>query len=119
MAKMKLKKDDQVLVIAGKDKGKTGQVLRVKPDENRVVVAGVNMAKKAVRANQQTGEIQKVSPSTNRVVVAGVNLIKKATKPDPQTQQGGGLIEKEAPIHASNVMFLDPATGKGTRKRPQ
>lgn len=86
--KMKLKKGDQVVVIAGKDKGKTGT-------------------------------ITKVSPSTNKVVVAGVNVIKKATKPNPQTGEGGGLIEKEAPIHASNVMFLDPATGKGTRKRPQ
>ena len=86
--KMKLKKGDQVVVIAGKDKGKTGT-------------------------------ITKVSPSTNKVVVAGINMIKKATKPNPQTNEGGGLIEKEAPIHASNVMFLDPATGKGTRKRPQ
>ncbi|WP_420801399.1 50S ribosomal protein L24 [Geothrix rubra] len=85
---MKLKKGDQVVVIAGKDKGKTGT-------------------------------ITKVSPSTNKVVVAGINVIKKATKPNPQTGEGGGLIEKEAPIHASNVMFLDPATGKGTRKRPQ
>ena len=84
--KMKLKKGDQVVVIAGKDKGKTGT-------------------------------ITKVSPSTNKVVVAGINVIKKATKPNPQTGEGGGLIEKEAPIHASNVMFLDPATGKGTRKR--
>ncbi len=86
--KMKLKKGDQVVVIAGKDKGKTGT-------------------------------ITKVSPTTNKVVVAGINVIKKATKPNPQTGEGGGLIEKEAPIHASNVMFLDPATGKGTRKRPQ
>ena len=86
--KMKLKKGDQVVVIAGKDKGKTGT-------------------------------ITKVSPTTNKVVVAGINMIKKATKPNPQTGEGGGLIEKEAPIHASNVMFLDPATGKGTRKRPQ
>lgn len=86
--KMKLKKGDQVVVIAGKDKGKTGT-------------------------------ITKVTPSTNKVIVAGINVIKKATKPNPQTGEGGGLIEKEAPIHASNVMFLDPATGKGTRKRPQ
>jgi large subunit ribosomal protein L24 len=84
--KMKLKKGDQIVVIAGKDKGKTGT-------------------------------ITKVTPSTNKVVVAGINVIKKATKPNPQTGEGGGLIEKEAPIHASNVMFLDPATGKGTRKR--
>jgi large subunit ribosomal protein L24 len=86
--KMKLKKGDQIVVIAGKDKGKTGTVT-------------------------------KVSPTTNRVVVAGVNIIKKATKPNQQTGDGGGIIEKEAPIHASNVMLLDPKTGKGSRKRPQ
>ena len=86
--KMKLKKGDQVVVIAGKDKGKTGT-------------------------------IAKVSPTTNKVVVTGLNMIKKATKPNPQTSEGGGIIEKEAPIHASNVMLLDPKTGKGTRKRPE
>ncbi|WP_026852745.1 50S ribosomal protein L24 [Geothrix fermentans] len=84
--KMKLKKGDQVVVIAGKEKGKTGTVT-------------------------------KVSPSTNRVVVGGLNIIKKATKPNPQTGEGGGIVEKEAPIHASNVMLLDAKTGKGTRKR--
>ncbi len=84
--KMKLKKGDQVVVIAGKEKGKTGTVT-------------------------------KVSPSTNRVVVAGLNVIKKATKPNPQTGEGGGIVEKEAPIHASNVMLVDATTGKGTRKR--
>ncbi len=84
--KMKLKKGDQVVVIAGKDKGKTGT-------------------------------IAKVSPTTNKVVVTGLNMIKKATKPNPQTSEGGGILEKEAPIHASNVMLLDPKTAKGTRKR--
>jgi large subunit ribosomal protein L24 len=84
--KMKLKKGDQVVVIAGKDKGKSGAVT-------------------------------KVSPATNSVLVAGINLIKKATKPNQQTGEGGGIIEKEAPIHASNVMLLDAKTGKGTRKR--
>ena len=86
--KMKLKKGDQVVVIAGKEKGKTGTVT-------------------------------KVSPTTNRVVVAGLHIIKKATKPNPQTNEGGGIIEKEASLHASNVMILDPKTGKGSRKRPQ
>jgi large subunit ribosomal protein L24 len=84
--KMKLKKGDQVVVIAGKEKGKTGS-------------------------------IAKVNPTTNSVVVAGLNMIKKATKPNPQTGEGGGIIEKEAPLHASNVMLLDPKTGKGIRKR--
>jgi large subunit ribosomal protein L24 len=84
--KMKLKKGDQVVVIAGKEKGKTGT-------------------------------ITKVSPTTNRVVVAGLNMIKKATKPNAQTNEGGGILEKEAPIHASNIMLLDAKTGKGTRHR--
>jgi len=85
--KMKLKKGDEVLIIAGKDRGKLGQIL-------------------------------KVSPTTNRVVVAGINVIKKATKPNPQTGVEGGIVTKEAPIHASNVMLVDPATQKATRKRP-
>ena len=86
ITKMKLKKGDQVVIIAGKDKGKTGT-------------------------------IAKVSPTTNKVVVTGLNMIKKATKPNPQTSEGGGILEKEAPIHASNVMLLDAKTGKGTRHR--
>ena len=84
--KMKLKKGDEVVVIAGKDKGKRGQ-------------------------------IAKVSPVTNRVVVTGINMITKATKPDQQTGEGGGFQKKEAPIHASNVMLIDPKTQKATRKR--
>ena len=86
--KMKLKKGDEVLVIAGKDKGKRGQISKVSPDTNRVLVAGINMIKKAVKPNQQTGE-------------------------------GGGIIQKEASIHASNVSLLDPKTQKATRKRPE
>ncbi len=84
--KMKLKKGDEVLIITGKDRGKRGQVT-------------------------------KVSPTTNRVVVAGINMIKKATKPNPQTGDEGGIVTKESPIHASNVMLVDPATQKPTRKR--
>jgi len=84
--KMKLKKGDEVIVITGKDRGKRGQVT-------------------------------KVSPSTNRVVVAGINLVKKATKPNPQTGAEGGMVTKEASIHASNVMLVDPASQKPTRKR--
>lgn len=86
--KMKLKKGDDVVVIAGKDKGKRGQVA-------------------------------KVSPATNRVVVTGINMIKKATKPNQQTGEGGGIIQKEAPIHASNVALVDPKTQKATRKRSE
>ena len=86
--KMKLKKGDEVVVIAGKEKGKRGQ-------------------------------IAKVQPATNKVVVTGLNLVKKATKPNQQTGEGGGLISKEAPIHASNVMLVDPKTQKPTRKRAE
>ena len=86
--KMKLKKGDQVVVIAGKEKGKQG-------------------------------EIAKVSPASNKVVVTGLNMVKKATKPNQQTGEGGGLISKEAPIHASNVMLVDPKTQKPTRKRAE
>lgn len=86
--KMKLKKGDEVVVIAGKEKGKRGQ-------------------------------IAKVQPATNKVIVAGLNLIKKATKPNQQTGEGGGIISKEAPIHASNVMLIDPTTQKPTRKRAE
>ncbi len=82
--KMKFKKGDEVIVIAGKDKGKVGT-------------------------------ISKVSPSTNRVLVTGVNLVKRAVKPNPQTGEEGGIVAKEAPIHASNVAFN--AGGKPSRKR--
>lgn len=56
MTNMKLKKGDNVVVITGKDKGKTGQITKVSPDSNRYVVAGVNMMKKATKPDQQTGE---------------------------------------------------------------
>lgn len=73
------------MVIAGSDKGRTGKVLRVLPDKNRVVVEGVNRVWKHVRPSQRT----------------------------PQ----GGRIQKDAPIHVSNVQPLNPNTGKGTRVR--
>jgi large subunit ribosomal protein L24 len=73
------------MVITGADSGKTGKVLRVLTDRNRVVVEGVNRVWKHVRPSQRT----------------------------PQ----GGRIQKDAPIHLSNVMPLDPTTGKGTRVR--
>ena len=82
---MRVKKDDTVVVIAGKDKGKKGKVVAVLPKQNRVVVEGVNIMTKH----------------------------QKPTAVNPQ----GGIINKEAPIHISNVMPLDPETGKGTRVR--
>ena len=81
MAK-RIRKGDQVIVIAGRDKGKTGEVVRVLGD---------------------------------KVVVSNVNIVKRHTKPNPQAGQPGGVIEHEAPIHASNVMLFNPATGKGER----
>ena len=82
-AKMKIKKGDQVVVITGKDKGKRGEVLRVMPEERRVLVQGVNM-------------------------------VKRHTRPSPS--QPGGIIDKEASIHVSNVALVDPkSTDKCTR----
>jgi len=82
MPNSRIKKGDTVVVIAGKDKGKQGEVVRVAAD---------------------------------RVFVSNINVVKRATKPNPQAGQPGGLIEREASIHISNVMPLNPATGKGDR----
>ena len=82
---MRVKREDTVVVIAGKDKGKTGKVV-------------------------------KVFPKTNKVIVEGVNVVTKHQKPSAINPQGG-IINREAPIHISNVMPLDPETGKGTRVR--
>ncbi len=80
---MKIRKNDNVIVISGNDKGKTGKVL-------------------------------KVFPKKFRVIVEGINLRKRHTKPSQKSPQGG-IIEKEAPINASNVMLLDPKTSEPTR----
>ena len=61
----------------------------------------------------QTGEVTRVDGE--RVYVANLNLVKRHTKPNPQAGQPGGVIEREASIHISNVMLLDPSTGKGGR----
>src|SRR5699024_6778735 len=82
MATNRIKKGDQVIVVAGKDKGKRGDVVRVDGD---------------------------------RVVVSNVNIIKRHTKPNHQAGQTGGVIEREASIHVSNVMPFNPASGKGER----
>ena len=80
----KIRRDDEVVVLAGKDKGKQGKVL-------------------------------KVLTSDDRVVVEGVNLVKKHQKPNPQLGEAGGIIEREASIHVSNVAIVNPATGKADR----
>ena len=78
----RIKKGDQVVVTAGKDKGKQGEVVRVDGD---------------------------------RVVVSNVNVVKRHTKPNPQAGVAGGVVERESSIHISNVMPVNPATGKGER----
>ncbi|MCR5462797.1 MAG: 50S ribosomal protein L24 [bacterium] len=89
---MKIKTGDTVVVIAGKD-SKT-------------------VTKKGVEST--TGKVLKVYPETNKVVVEGVNKVKKHQKPTQQNTSGS-IIEKEAPIDASNVMILDPKTKTPTR----
>jgi len=79
----RIKKADQVVVISGKDKGKTGEVIEV-------------------------------LPKLNRVKVRGVNLVKKHQKATKATMQGG-IIDKEMPIHVSNVAIVDPKTGGPSR----
>lgn len=77
--KIRIRKGDTVVVIAGKDKGKTG----------------------VVSARDANGE---------RLLVEGINLVKKHIKPNPQLQREGGIVSKEASIHVSNVMILNPTT---------
>ena len=89
MAKsMRIRTDDQVVVISGKDRGKTGKVLRTDPKKRRIFVEGLNIIKRHERA-RSTGDMATASP--------------------------GGIVEKEGPIHVSNVMLLDPKGNKGTR----
>lgn len=80
--KLKVKKGDKVVVITGRDKGKTGEIIEVQP-------------------------------ALNRVKVRGVNMVKRHQKQSMQTQ--GGIIEKEATIHVSNIAHIDPKTQKPTR----
>jgi large subunit ribosomal protein L24 len=86
---LKIRQDDTVRIITGKDKGKTGRVLRVDPRKDKVYVEGANIVKRHMR------------PRTLR---------------DTQrAQELGGIIEKEGPIHVSNVMLIDPDSGEPTR----
>ena len=79
-----IRKNDNVLVVTGKDRGKRGRVLRVVPEKNRLIVEGVN-------------------------------LIKRHTKPNPGKNIKGGIVEREASLHASNVQLVCPECGKLTR----
>jgi large subunit ribosomal protein L24 len=80
---MKIRKNDNVIVIAGNSRGKSGKVL-------------------------------KVYPETRRIIVEGVNIMKRHTRPNQRNPQGG-IVQREAPIHMSNVMLLDPKSNQPTR----
>jgi len=79
----RIKKGDDVIVTAGKDKGRRGTVLKVYDD--------------------------------NRIMVEAINMVKKHTKANPMQGLEGGIVEKEMPLHISNVMLFNPATNKGDR----
>ncbi len=80
--------------------------LHIKKGDTVQVIAGDNKGKQ--------GKVLKVDVDKQRAVVEGVNLVKKATKPNAQNPQGG-IVEKEAPIHVSNMLVLDPKSGKPTK----
>ena len=82
MSLQRIKKGDRVVVLTGRDRGKTGEVVKSIPDENRAIVSGVN-------------------------------LVKRHQRQSPTSQ--GGIIEKEAPIHVSNLAHVDPKDDKPTR----
>jgi large subunit ribosomal protein L24 len=84
MAGLKIRKNDTVEVISGKDKGRRGRVIEV-------------------------------LPKLSRVRVEGVNRIKRHTKPNPQKNVKGGIVERENPVHVSNVALIDPKSDKPTR----
>ena len=79
----------------------------IRKNDSVVVTTGKDSGKK--------GRVLSVVPGTNRVIVEGVNLIKRHTRPNPQKNIKGGIVEREAAIHASNVMLLDPDTNEPTR----
>jgi len=79
-----IRRNDNVLVVAGKDRGKRGRVLKVLPERNRLIVEGVN-------------------------------FVKRHTKPNPSKNVKGGVVEREASLHASNVQLVCPECGAATR----
>ncbi len=79
----KIKRDDEVIVVTGKDKGRHGKVLKF--------------------------------AAKNRVLVEGINMVKKHVKPNPQKNVQGGILEREAAIHISNVALMNPSTNKASR----
>jgi large subunit ribosomal protein L24 len=87
MPKLHVKKNDQVLVLAGKDRGARGRVMRVLPGEG----------------------------GNSKALVEQVNMIKRHTKPNPQRGIQGGILEREAPLQVSNLMVICPECGKPSR----
>ena len=85
---LRIRRDDEVVVISGKDRGKTGRVLRV-------------------------------DPGRDRVFVEGLNIVKRHQRPRPGSAEPGGVIEREGPIHVSNVALVDPQDGRPTRVRTE
>ena len=85
---LRIRRDDEVVVISGKDRGKTGRVLRV-------------------------------DTKKDRVYVEGLNIVKRHSRPRPGTTEPGGVLEKEGPIHISNVSLVDPRDGRPTRVRTE
>ncbi len=79
----KLRREDEVIVIAGRDKGTRGTITRMVGDD--------------------------------KIIVAGVNMVKRHTRPNPNQGQPGGIVEKEAPLHISNVAIFNPDTGAADR----
>ncbi len=79
----KLRRDDEVVVISGRDKGKRGKITRVLEDD--------------------------------KLIITGINMVKRHTKANPQAGVAGGIVEKEAPIHVSNVAIFNSATSKADR----
>ena len=86
---MKIRRDDIVKVISGKDRGKTGRVLRVDPARQRVYVEGINVRKRHIRP--------------------------RSMRDTQRAQEVGGIVESEGPVHVSNVMLIDPKSGDPTR----
>ncbi|HEY1356849.1 MAG TPA: 50S ribosomal protein L24 [Thermoleophilaceae bacterium] len=86
---MRIRKDDTVKVMSGKDRGKTGRVLRTDPKHQRVYVEGMNVQKRHTRP--------------------------RSLRDTQRSQEIGGIIEAEGPIHVSNVMLVDPKSGDPTR----
>lgn len=80
--------------------------MKIRKNDSIMVITGNDAGK--------TGKVLKVFPKNNRVIVEGINIRKRHTKPNQKNPQGG-ILEKESPIHVSNVMMLDPKTNEPTR----